>query len=256
MIALEARVIANSNIASTYSRLGRAAGGSVIAEAEDFHLVSGKLDHPLQNFALVQRVTPRQITELCETACRRRSLHVYHMDPAGDQEGLGLLLASGFQLAYRLNELVATDQAPLLTHEPDSVETLEDRRRVASFMTNHFFSARTQEFRDIAAGAIVAAESMELYSLSSSQKLSATAMLSVSPHALGLYNLCVAVERRGEGLGTRLVQWARQEAKGAGRALTLQCEPSLTPWYTARGFRIVGELFAYTVSAAAQFDTM
>ena len=72
----------------------------------------------------------------------------------------------------------------------------------------------------------------------------------------GIYNLCVSPSERDRGHGTGLLQGLMALAHGEDALTTLQCEPSLEPWYTKRGFETVGIIFVQTLDEKASHAIM
>jgi [ribosomal protein S18]-alanine N-acetyltransferase len=69
------------------------------------------------------------------------------------------------------------------------------------------------------------------------------------PHRLRVYDVATHPERRGAGIGYRLMQHAERMARKAGCAwVTLEAdpkEPGLVPWYEAQGYLTVRRLPQY-----------
>jgi predicted N-acetyltransferase YhbS len=84
----------------------------------------------------------------------------------------------------------------------------------------------------------------------------AAVMLVEQPEAVGLFNLCVAPESRGKGLGADLVRAVQSAASRTGRTVVLQCDDELAGWYSNLDFERVGSIGAFTLAQAPTDDIL
>lgn len=170
---------------------------------------------------------PHPCFQLYELACSRGSE--------------AALQASGWVRSYSLASLVG---------EPTTsgyaclrlAETVQERRAVAEFMAVQFLSGQPERTRQVIASATAADECFRLLTLGSDGLMEGAVMLHESGGCIGLYNLCVAVSCRGQGVGRRIVDAVLELAE---LPVSLQCEPRLAGWYAESGFQNVGNVDAF-----------
>ncbi len=160
-----------------------------------------------------------------------------------------VLHEAGFSFRYRLVGMGWTGGRP--EDAPAVIRFAQgdaERREVAQFMVDQFFSSSPGAVRD---AVLVATWKCEhrLASLVEDGVRIGAVMLVSGPGALptvGLYNLCVDYRRRGEGFGRALVAAVQEEAIRAGRPVVLQCDESLVGFYESLGFARCGAVDCWT----------
>lgn len=153
---------------------------------------------------------------------------------------------------HRMTVMVE-DAAPVAHALPDLEVANADRDAIARFMAHQFFRNLTREFREEIATATSSAHDLELaaFCRSGAARIVGALMLGRSPQMIGLYNLCVDSGERNRGIGRRMVRWASEKARSEERLLTLQCDPSLVPWYRDQGFRELVDLHVWSASCGS-----
>jgi hypothetical protein len=249
--------LAIENIEATYIAFGTTAGSTARFEYSGLQVMLGPTDHPLANFALIRSLDRQGLEALRLAARQRRSLHVYLLAQEGNIDAFETLEVAGFQPSYTLEKMISLPgQTQSLAFAPIPANDESERLRVSRFMMTHFFGSRPRGFREMTATTVARSASMELYYVPDRGRIVGAVMLSRSPGVIGLYNLCVAIEKRDRGLGSQIVAWARTLARAEGVELTLQCRSALLPWYSARGFAPVGRMETFLASEQAALVTM
>lgn len=151
---------------------------------------------------------------------------------------------------HRLTVMAELDD-PVAHHLPELGLLPADRSMVARFMAMQFFKNLAREARDQIADATERAEALELIAFQRPHqpRIVGAVMLCRTPEVMGLYNLCVDSNERDRGIGRRIVRHVSQVAAGEGRTVTLQCDPTLAPWYRDQGFRELAELQVWSATA-------
>ncbi len=255
MIADELLICASDNLVETYLRLGLAAPSSGVWEDEGFRACLGGFSHPICNFALRLRLDPWSARRLQELARSRRSFHVYVLPEDQPSYLEEILIRADFRPTYHMVSMVGEggigDEIEIMRAESDAA-----RDRVSEFMARQFFMKQGAEFRDQVRWATFAAKDLDLYYLLDRGRPLAAVMLSRSPGALGIYNLCVASGRRRRGIGSSLLRWCQTVAYEERRQPVLQCDPSLEQWYASFGFRPAGRIKVFSLLQPDRIDIM
>lgn len=231
---------ASRNLAKTYFALGATLPGAEIRREEGYTLCSGDLPHPLCNFAAELDLDPWSVRRLHERSLARPVLYTYLCPGDRPEHADELLTRAGFRERYAMQMMAAEGlNGDCELHEAtDPHEKLE----VARFMAEIFFARQSKEMRAEIADATAKGEGLRLFGQRTGKLLIAGAMVSESPGAVGLYNLCVAPAQRGHGHAGRIVAALRRLAGQSGASLTLQCEPRLVPLYESMGFVEIGRV--------------
>jgi len=243
---------ASGNLVEAYLHLGRAVPGSRQRQTAAYLSCESELAHPIGNFAALLDLDIWSARELKEVAWSRPAYSVY-VTPGDQPENIAdLLKKADFDLSYRLTQMIAPITEGLsLTGpelEPKIAEGPDERRQVADFMVEQFFTRRNTEFRKRIAMATAGANDLALYSVEDKGRIAAAVMLCHSRGMLGVYNLCVASNRRGWGIGSALLNWTLSVARLEGCSTTLQCDRSLLAWYSYRGFCPSGAVDVYSLA--------
>lgn len=240
-------VDSSANVRKTYAALACAIGGTHVSEYEAYTLVENAQDHPVCNFAAKLDLDPWSAGELARIASAKPSTVVYRLpsdEPAHADE---LLLRAGFKETYRLVMMGSSGRRSDSGIELVRLDAAQDRDPAAAFMCSQFFNRQPPEFRRLVQRATAHATELELWQYSPVGKIAA-AMLLCNDAALGLYNLCVDPSLRGNGIGTRMVDFFLDAAFLGDKWAVLQCESRLEPWYVAQGFAKLGEIAVYKLA--------
>jgi ribosomal protein S18 acetylase RimI-like enzyme len=256
MIASPLVSAASANLRYTYFELGRASQNSYIWSETGFDACIGEFEHPICNFAAGLSLDRASACRLAQVAIERASFNVY-ATPVDRPGNVGdLLMREGFQRNYRMVQMVA---------EPDPSEpkgtlirasTRLDRKQIALFMVDQFFTKHKQPFREKVAEATAAALNLELLAMRRDRRLLAAAMVCFSEGIAGVYNVCVDSSLRGLGIGTSMMKEILAVCSVKGAAATLQCDPKLEGWYLDQGFRRTGEVDVYALPKSNGFAIM
>ncbi|MCW5941757.1 MAG: GNAT family N-acetyltransferase [Fimbriimonadaceae bacterium] len=241
--------LALDNLSETYVALAEATPGTSIQREGDVVVAQGDLAHPICNFALLDRTEVTDAGRLARLAADRPYLNLYVPMP-GHGPVERRLRKTGLRCVHVLEVMVAPgrvlgDQGRLVLLE---TETPEDRTRVARFMADQFFGRYQETMREGIARSTADASTMRLYGTPDCERPFGAVLLTETPGALGLYNLCVRLEERGQGLGSEIVRWVLAAARARGERVTLQCDDRLAGWYRRFGFVTVGRLGVFSSS--------
>lgn len=247
---------ASANLKHTYFELGRASAHSKVWSEDGFEACIGEFEHPICNFAAGLDLDRNSAFRLAQVASERNSFNVY-ATPTDRPASLGdLLLREGFQRTYRMVQMAA---------EPEKIEpkgvlqraaTRFDRKQVALFMVDQFYTKQTRPFRDGVAEATANALSLELLAMRRDGKVLGAAMVCVNGGMAGVYNVCVDASLRGLGIGSTIMKEILAVSSVKGVAATLQCDSKLESWYGNLGFRRTGEIEVYALPKSAGFAIM
>ncbi|MCH8979715.1 MAG: GNAT family N-acetyltransferase [Armatimonadetes bacterium] len=245
----------SANTLATYLGLVEPVNGTVVTKPMGFTLVRGPGPFSFCNFAAgfdVAEADCDAVLHLLSQNCSDcPGLHVFVMSGDRPPDLPARLEAAGFELKLRLASMswppqeVAKDAALAEVVEP------EERRHVAEFMASQFFWRLPDEARE-AISAATAASRHSLQSVGPPEDPVASVMLVPQPGTLGLYNLCVKPELRGQGVGRSVVRTIQHGATLSGRTVVLQCDKLLAPWYAQLGFEEAGDLFAFSFSLGSK----
>jgi ribosomal protein S18 acetylase RimI-like enzyme len=248
--------LASENLLNTYFALGLAIPNTTMIQEEGYRACMGEFDHPICNFAARLNLDPWSAKQLRELAAKKKVFNVYSLPTDQPRHVSELLHRCDFRVTYRLVQMVAE---PTRSHHGPTMrrsESIEKRLDTATFMTEQFFNRHPETFRARVAHATADAGEMELYELLVYDRRCGAVMLCPGENFVGVYNLCVASENRGVGLGRQITGWALSEAFKRGKLVTLQCDSLLQGWYSDQGFRTTGTIDVYTLSKTATSDIM
>ncbi len=251
MTAASWTAIGHENVVETYSGLAASVVGVREAQLDGCRLFAHKTPLSLCNFAIDFRTTSEELGELADQLAQlnreRPHMRIFVVD--GDQPaGIGRALTDcGLTKLGVLTQMVYSEQAgPSIELVLSSNE--EERTRLAKFMVANFFWRREMVLRTTIVEATVSSPH-QLYGAWIGQELVGAVMLSETARSMGLYNLCVEPRRRKRGVGTRIVQACAQIADTRSKALVLQTEARLVPWYENNGFRSFGFVETYGIGS-------
>lgn len=162
-------------------------------------------------------------------------------EPRGLTEAM---LGAEFAPLHRMVQMVWFPARTLGREEWHECAGPEFRHEVSEFMVKQFFSMNEAGFRQLVVDA-AASGTHELWYISENDSIIAAAMVAPSPHALGIYNVCVDSSKRRRGYGSSLMRSAQLHAFERGTPLVLQCDEKLSSWYRELGFQVFGEMQSF-----------
>jgi len=241
----------SKNLQRTYFALGLASPGSAIRADGGFDACIGSIEHPICNFAAKLSLDSWSANRLVELALEHRFFNVYTMpgdQPESRDVRLEILSRAGFERNYSLQQLFWEPRlVPKPKEELESAVSDAQRREVADFMANMFFSRHTPGFRRRVSDATALARELDLYSLRQREELTACLMVVEDPAVLGLFNLCVKPSSQDRGFGKGMVASVQRMAYEKGKFVGLQCDPTLTSWYERQGFESCGFIDVFSL---------
>lgn len=234
------------NLKRTYVSIGRAAKGSRVYEHEGYTICVTDDGHPVGNFAIIDRCDDLEAKEIALYAGSPKTFHVYVTPEAYTNGSAAILAKKGFRLVHSLQTMWVDSEPERNPVKIDLVEAVSNRREVAEYMADQFFTRRGS---DIATGVAEATANSDLglFEIRLAQDRIGVVMLCETPSTIGIYNLVVAPNLRGKGYGAMALKEIRTKGQNAGLAVTLQCEKSLVQWYMDNHFARFGELFVYVL---------
>lgn len=239
------------NLFRTYFALGLATPGAKYVQEPGYDLCLGNVDHPVCNFAGRVKLDPWVANQLVEIAIERRAFNVYSApgnSPDNRELRDEILVRAGFQRSYCLRQMLWDSKPVQLPIDLQFAETASERREVANFMSNQFFSRHSNIFRRRVADATVHASQLGLYTVRNRGDIIAALMLSDDTNVTGLFNLCVKPHEQSRGFGGAIVSEVCRRAYENGRVVSLQCDDTLAPWYERQGFIRSGWVDVYGLS--------
>ena len=222
----------------TYFALARTAVGACRFEDEGIIGCRSKSDHPAANFSIIARPNLPAITRLAQM-----NSHTSYVIPT-DQTGsvLEMMRGAGFSTGNSLSLMFSRNPSGGVDLDLETVKGYSSRYDHTMFLASQFFSTSSNGFCEGISMLTASADGCELLRLPGRIGPSAGAMVFQTGAILGLYNITVAPESRGDGLGANLVRSLIGIAASRKCTATLQCNESLVPWYERLGFRKYGEV--------------
>jgi len=236
--------LAGQNIEETYLAVGKQGDGAKIEHCADGLICTSELHHPVSNFAIARRCTRELAERLAEIARERIVFNTYAL-PSLEEFAGKIWNQCGFRVAGCLSLLICQEEPPRASPTLKRASTFEERQTLTRFMAMQFFSRQTSTLRERIALATAKAD-VDLYHLGESPTKAAV-MVSRSKGTFGIYNLCVASSERDKGYGSDFLNSLSKLAYEEGRVATLQCDPSLEPWYVRRGYVSIGDVSVLTL---------
>ena len=218
--------------------LGKSAPGFCRFEDEGIIGCRSESDHPASNFSVVARPNLPAITRLS-----RLPSHTAYVMPT-DQAGsvLKMMKSAGFSSGNVLSLMFMRNPSGGVDLDLETVTGFSARYDHTMFLASQFFSASGGSFCEGISTMTAQAPGCELLRLPGRAGPAAGAMIFQTGAVLGLYNISVSPESRGQGLGAKLVRSLIGVAASRKCTATLQCGESLVPWYERLGFRKYGEV--------------
>jgi ribosomal protein S18 acetylase RimI-like enzyme len=223
------------NLTETYFALARNASGFRTYEDEGMVGCFANINHPATNFLVVARPSPHAIQRLRQIA-EERSFMVYLLPTPEELSVIESLKRNDFEETNVLNLMFYRGGPGETRIELDKEVKPSQRLDLAFRLARLFFSDRS--FSLEIAG-LTAISKCELYS---SKDGHCGCMVHEVADTLGLYNIAVAPDMRGRGIGSDLVRTLIAEAQLRKKTAVLQCHDSLVEWYERLGFRNYGQV--------------
>ncbi|HLK14539.1 MAG TPA: GNAT family N-acetyltransferase [Fimbriimonadaceae bacterium] len=245
-----------ANLVETYFRLAQATPGTCAWQRGNLSGCTGPFAHAICNFAVASEIGEADLRELARIIDAREAFHTYLLPGASGPVAERRLAEIGLRPTYRLVQMAAAPVHEFPGLHPVEATTHAARLALAKFMVGQFFFAQPKQFREGIARATARAGGLELYAVGYQGAVVGSLMTCREGSTLGVYNLCVAPDFRGQGWGRSMLEWVRCMAGAEGRTVTLQCEPRLSDWYRRAGFNETGEISAFSRAVAGTFDTM
>lgn len=223
------------NMRRVYRTVGAQMPGANVTEEEGYTACRSEIDHPIGNFALDLRLDPWVAGKLRNFACDMRAFRVVLGPDDFPEHAPELLRRAGFEPVQRLVSMIA--RSPLKGEgKIEPVRGPKSRLSVARFMTRTFFVREPEATQKAILEATAAIGEFDLFALRDRGRIQGAVAAFRTDGCLGLYNLCVASSRRNRGLGREMVKEVLTLAAEEGRAVVLQCDPSMEGWYSTLGF--------------------
>lgn len=236
---------ASDNIEATYLAVGSLSHGAMVDRWEGGVSCQSSLHHPVSNFAIVRSISSSRAKSLRDVAVGKRAFNTYVLPGPNQNACTRIFEATGFRRASQLQMMVEAEPLRSDAPPPEVASTFDERLAVCRFMARQFFPRQTSSLRE--AVALATAKSPVDLVRNHGGQIASAAMLSKTPGFIGVYNLCVEASQRDKGWGSELLAAIMNLAAADGCKVTLQCEPSLEPWYLRRGFVSVGAIFVMTL---------
>lgn len=249
--------VARENVLQTYYSLAQSLPETEFEKREGYTRVRGSWPLSFCHFAgeFDSRRDPDVLArELKSESQTKDGLWVFVM-PGDEPAGLrNALLDNGFSLRQCLC-LMGNRSPGSNSLSIEAATDADSRMRIGNFMAEQFFPFSPSNSRSLVARSTALSVSDLVYSGSIFEP-DAAMMLSRSKRAVGLYNLCVRKELRGNGLGNKFVGSALRLADQYGLPLTLQCHASLRDWYGSLGFQHIGTVHAFFSGGKGRSDIL
>lgn len=246
----DAVLAALDNVEQTYFSLARLLPGTTISQRRGYRLARSPHRLSFGNFAAAFDgfvSVEETLRDLREDASHPCGLWIYVAEDWAPEGLINALIAEGYTVRQTLSQLTTT-----LPGQPwrglVPCETAHTRMIAAKFMAEQFFPSAPAKAKSLVAHA-TASSDHHLLNFELHMRPLASMMLSESEQSIGLYNLCVARNKRKLGYGGQMVRAAMSMAAQQGKPLVLQCHGSLRGWYESLGFEYVGEFLAFQAGA-------
>lgn len=246
---------ARENVLHTYLDLARALPGTTVVNRPGYQRIEGNWPLSFCHFAgdFHSSRDPMDIARELRAESRHGDGLWVFLLPGDEPAGLSAaFLESGFAMRQCLCQM-GTLASGSMDLELREASDPDERIEIGQFMAGQFFPYAGDGSRQLVARSTAASLARLLYT-GDLKNPEAAMMISRSPGTAGLYNLCVAPELRGLGLGSRLVRAASGLAHRTGVPLTLQCHGTLRKWYEKLGFEFAGTFHAFFSSGSPKTD--
>ncbi|MCA0362215.1 MAG: hypothetical protein LCH41_14315 [Armatimonadetes bacterium] len=253
----EAVLAALDNVESTYFSLARQLPGTTISQRSGYLLARSPHRLSFGNFAAAfdgSASVSETLRDLREDAKHPFGLWIYVADDWAPEGLVDALIAEGYTVRQSLSQL-STGQSGQPWRGLVPCETTHSRLVAAKFMAEQFFPSAPAKAKALVAHA-TASSAHHLLNFELHTRPLASMMLAESERSVGLYNLCVARNKRKLGYGGQMVRAAMSMAASRGKPLVLQCHGSLRGWYESLGFEYLGEFLAFQAGAGSLPDVI
>lgn len=186
------------------------------------------------------------ILELVNSLFQNHKPNVFFITNEPPDEMRKQMTQGGFVEHYRLAVLTKESDFNAPANALERATTRQDRRNVARFMADSFFSSLAVQQR-ISVIASTADSELELIAMPNcrDRRLKAAAMYAAFPGEVGVFNVCVAKRERGRGIGTELMTRIEGLPDVKGKVICLQCHDELVGWYENLGYKRTGTLYCW-----------
>ncbi len=247
------RDLALENAAHTYVELARAVPGARLQQRYGGWLCAADFDMAFCNFAIGldfsdETSTEQILGELPSFYPRARSFRIFTLVDRPSKKREELFKGHGYKPQGRLVHMISAQKQTESGIDTIRTNSPSDRLLTAEFMARQFFWRQSPDQR-LSIARATAQSVHRLERLEIRGKMVGAMMLSETPGAWGLYNVCVANEFRYQGFGAEIVHSAQRSAQTAGVPLFLQCDASLKSWYLSLGFAENGFIESYVLNA-------
>lgn len=241
---LEIQLATRCNVVATYVALAQNLPGVRVGRLPYCTLVTGKLPLSFCRFSAGFQCLDRHAADFLAREARAvGGLWAFTM-PGDEPDDVGeVLRTAGFRWRHRLTNMAAKSAGQVWAELLPAVDRV-DRLAVGAFMADQFFEDAQGAGQEVLSLA-TADSGLGIYACRDDSGIVAAMLLSDSPGAVGLYNLCVDRRHRHRGIGRAGLLHALGIAHAAGLPLVLQCRESLVPWYERSGCEKSGFTDAY-----------
>lgn len=247
------RELALQNAAHTYVELARAVPDARLQQRYGGWLCSANFEMAFCNFAIGlnfgdESTTKQTLRELSNFFPKGRSFRVFTLVDRPSKRREELFKSQGYKVQGKLVHMISSNGQTSAGNDTIASTSPSDRLITAEFMARQFFWRQSPDQR-LSIARATAQSVHRLERLEIRGTMVGAMMLSETPRAWGLYNVCVANEFRYQGFGASIVQSAQRLAQVAGVPLFLQCDASLKAWYYSLGFAENGFIESYVLNA-------
>lgn len=244
---------AHENLIHTYLGLGAAITGARPGRAEGVHWCSAPVSLGYCNFAIVEdgladHVRDAALSRVQPMAMLNPVFRVFGLTSGSTASQREAFRLAGFSRRHTMVQMAWHGRAPDVDLRlREAGRAVAERRDVARYMVSQFFARQERDVRQSIVDATTNSPH-RLFAFGAPDDVQAAVMLSESPNAIGLYNLCVTPAHRSRGLGRKIVAAVQRLAAESSRAVVLQCEPALEPWYKRCEFARCGLADVYDLA--------
>lgn len=226
---------AQQNLIDTYLTLARQVPHSAVTQARTYAYSVSPKESRFSNFGIATAIDRDTALHMAMLTRQRPVFPVFALTDQVASELLSVQLGE----SYEMVQFERAARRSSCEIDLDECYSIESRRRAADFMMEQFFRSQSASFREELSLATANAPGFRLFTRLDRNELEAAVLIRESGDLAGLYNLCVAGDRRKRGTGSRIVEWV---AATIGKPLVLQCGVRLEPWYRSLGFEETGRI--------------
>lgn len=239
---------ARQNLIYTYVTLASNVPGTKVRRGEEYTQTSSRAPLTICNMVIdcnFKPVVTREVGgQLQIAASESSSFRIFHITGDTPSNLSDQLAKFGFAPEYTLH-LLTSDGESRPVSGLELVVAAAARLEVIEFMVSMFFNRRDPVvMRHVLAAN--QASPFEIWRIPGRGRPSGAVMLVETEGTLGMYNLCVAPNRRGQGLGERILEFCLAQAHARGKKLTFQADHRVVSWYRERGAFEIGSVKTFT----------